>query len=70
MRVLFLFISFPKPSEGENLYTDLVEEFHRHGHEVYVATLEESAMYRSTYLETERGFSVLRIVAGKMSNVS
>jgi len=70
LRVLFLFISFPKPSEGENLYTDLVEEFHRHGHEVYVATLEESAMYRSTHLETERGFSVLRIVAGKMSNVS
>jgi len=70
LRVLFLLISFPKPSFGNNMYADLVEEFHNNGHEVFVVTLEESGDLSKSSISQERGLPVLRVVCGKMFNVN
>ncbi|GAA3402016.1 glycosyltransferase family 4 protein [Paenibacillus hodogayensis] len=69
MNVLFLMISFPESSKGSNLYTDLAQEFHRNGNEVYVATLLESKYGRDTCLQDEQGLNVLRIKCGDLFNV-
>ncbi len=70
MRVLFLFISFPEPEVDDNLYTDLAEEFHKQGQEVYVTTLKESGDLSKSSVSEERGFPVLRVGCGKMFNVN
>jgi len=70
LRVLFLFIAFPEPEADDNLYTDLAEEFHKQGHEVYVTTLKESGDLSKSSIIEERGFPVLRVGCGKMFNVN
>jgi len=70
LRVLFLFITFPEPEVDDNLYTDLAEEFHKQGQEVYVTTFKESGDLSKSSISEERGFPVLRVGCGKMFNVN
>lgn len=62
-----LFISIAWPSQGErNLYSDLIEEFIRWGHKVYVVGTYESAEKKVPILSEENNISVLRINSGKI----
>lgn len=57
MRILLLLLDLPE--DGENMYTDLIDEFVLHGHQLVV--MAPDSMHKSTYLREERGAMVLRV---------
>lgn len=67
MKVLFLMIYYPNVEEASNLYTDLVQEFHDHGHEAYVVAPAKEGV--DTALNKEKDINVLRVKTGKLFNV-
>ncbi len=67
MKVLFLMIYYPNIEEASNLYTDLVQEFHDHGHEAYVVAPAKEGV--DTGLYREKDINVLRVKTGKLFNV-
>ncbi|PIC68042.1 glycosyltransferase WbuB [Sporosarcina sp. P16a] len=69
VRVLYIATSFPEPSKGATIYTDLAEALHEAGHEVTVAVSEQARNKERTELQQERGFNVLRIVTGNYYDV-
>lgn len=70
MNVLFLMISFPDIREHSNHYSDLVEEFRKNGHNIYVATLLEKKYNKKTYLEKVRELNILQVRAGDWFNTN
>lgn len=70
MNVLFLMISFPDIKKNSNLYTDLVEEFNKNGHSIYVVTLLEKKYNKNTFAEKVNGITILRVKCGDMFNVN
>lgn len=70
MKILYIATSFPEPSKGATIYTDLAEALHEAGHEITVAVSEQSKNQKNTDLGTERGFSVLRVVTGNYYDVN
>lgn len=70
MKILYIATSFPEPSKGATIYTDLAEALHEAGHEITVAVSEQSKNKINTELGMERGFSVLRIVTGNYYDVN
>jgi len=57
------------PRYGEcNLYTDLMQEFIEHGHNVTVAAMGENS--NSTYLSMENTIQVLRVKTGKIQKTN
>jgi len=58
MKVLFVTVAWPQAGE-RNLYSDLLNEFRKNGHEVYVAHADEKI--DETRSEFEKGIYVLRI---------
>jgi len=70
VNVLFLMISFPDIKKNSNLYTDLVEEFNKNGHNVYIATLSEKKYNKDTYIKETNGLTVLRVKCGDLFNVN
>ncbi|TEB08222.1 putative glycosyl transferase [Pelotomaculum schinkii] len=69
MRVLYIATSFPEPSIGETIYTDLAEALHEAGHEITVAVSEQPRNMQLSEMKKERGFDVLRIVTGNYYDV-
>lgn len=69
MKVLYIATSFPEPSKGATIYTDLAEALHEAGHEITVAVSEQPKNKNHTDLKKERGFDVLRIVTGNYYDV-
>lgn len=69
MKVLYIATSFPEPSKGSTIYTDLAEALHEAGHEVTVAVSEQARNKEHTELSVERGFEVLRVVTGNYYDV-
>ncbi len=67
MNILFLTIAWPK--HGYNLYSDLMEEFAEHGHNVYVAAANEKRNGSKTYLTKFNGINVLHIRCGNITKV-
>lgn len=60
MKVLFLMLAFPDLNKSSNLYTDLVEEFRLHQHDIYaVAPLQPKD--GKTKIYQERGINILRV---------
>lgn len=70
MRILYIATSFPEPTKGATIYTDLAEALHEEGHEITVAVSEQSRNLIRTQMKKERGFDVLRIVTGNYYDVS
>lgn len=71
MNVLFLMITFQDIRKGSSsLYSGLAKEFHRNGHNVYVATILEKNHKEETRFENEGGLKVLRVKTGNMFNVN
>lgn len=58
MNALFLMISYPDVKQNTNMYTDLVDEFIKNGHNIYVATAGKK---RDHSYKIEGGAYVLRI---------
>lgn len=69
MRVLYIATSFPEPTKGATIYTDLAEALHEDGHEITVAVSEQARNKQHTEMKKERGFDVLRIVTGNYYDV-
>ena len=69
MKVLYIATSFPEPTKGATIYTDLAEALHEAGHEITVAVTEQVRNKKRTELNNERGFDVLRIVTGNYYDV-
>ena len=64
MKVLFISIS-SLPYAGEHsISLDLLREFHRNGHEIYVISALERNAKKDTYLAKEAGFTMLRVKIG------
>jgi glycosyltransferase involved in cell wall biosynthesis len=70
MDILFLMISFPDIKKSTNLYADLAIEFHKNGHNVWVATLLEKKYGEESYLEEVNGLKILHIRAGDWFNTN
>lgn len=63
-------INFQDPKTNPYLYTELAEEFLKHGHKVYVITLLEKKYNEETSYKNEYGLNVLRLKCGNMFNVN
>ena len=66
MKILFLTIAWPSYGE-HNIYTDLMDEFVEHGHDVYVACSIEARHDQKTALDKENNIQVLRIKTGNLT---
>jgi glycosyltransferase involved in cell wall biosynthesis len=66
--VLFLMFAFPDMSSSFNMYTALVEEFHKNGHQTFVVApaLEQ----KKTHIRKEKFIPVLRVRTMPLKNVS
>ncbi|WP_413486621.1 glycosyltransferase family 4 protein [Carnobacterium maltaromaticum] len=68
MKILYLTISYPSAG-NRNLYTDLVEELKKTGHDVTVVMAEESAKIDKSKLSFENNIEVLRVKVGNQFGV-
>lgn len=66
MNVLFMTIAYPRAGD-HNIYSDLMQEFERNGHEVYIACSSEKRNGQQTALNEEKGKNVLRIRIGNLT---
>lgn len=69
MNVLYIATSFPEPTKGATIYTDLAEALCEAGHNITVAVSEQARNKQHSEMSTERGFDVLRIVTGNYYDV-
>ncbi|MGX9133219.1 glycosyltransferase family 4 protein [Rummeliibacillus sp. JY-2-4R] len=69
MRILYIATSFPEPTKGATIYTDLAEALQGAGHQMTVAVSEQAKNKQQTEIKKERGFDVLRIVTGNYYDV-
>lgn len=60
MKVLFITITYPLPGL-RNIYADLMQEFERNGHEVFVACSTKGKEGKETAITEQDGITVLRI---------
>ncbi len=65
MNILFITIAWPAPGE-RNLFSDLMDEFVKNGHHVFVVGTYNSSGKKGNALTRENGISVLRINSGKI----
>lgn len=66
MKVVFLMFAFPDMNTSFNMYTTLVEEFHKAGHEVYVVAPGN----KKTEIRIEKNIPILRVKTLAIKNVS
>jgi glycosyltransferase involved in cell wall biosynthesis len=69
LRILYIASSFPEPSKGDTIYTDLAEALSASGHVLTVVVSEESKNKSNPQMQLERGFEVLRIKTGNYYDV-
>lgn len=67
MNILFLFIAYPKNDQNKSIYTDLVEEFAKNRHNVYVVAPN---INEKTTFQKENGIPVLRVETKNIFNVN
>jgi len=68
VKIIFVTIAYPRTSSEFNLYTDLMEEFAEHGHEVYVVCSIEKRFGQATNLTQANGIKVLRVQTGNITS--
>jgi glycosyltransferase involved in cell wall biosynthesis len=59
-------IAYPLPKEN-NIYSDLMQEFVRNGHKVFIACSNEKRNNMKTALREDEGINVLRILTGNIT---
>lgn len=67
MNILFLTLGF---SESRGIYTDLMQEMKKEGHNVYVVTPVEKRLNQATNLSVVNGLSVLKVKTGNIQKVN
>lgn len=67
-KILFLALAYPKIPKSSNLYTDLMEEFRNHGHEVFVVA--PAINVNEIGLIQEEGINVIRVKTLPLLNVN
>ena len=67
MRVLFLLLSYPHPNESSTIYSDLIDEFVKQGHNVTVVAA--AGNNQASVLLQEGNVEVLRVKTQKIFNV-
>lgn len=70
MNILFLTIAWPQNPNDHNIYTDLLDCFVEHGHNVAVVCSSERKFGRDTHIVEERGMKVLYVRTGNLTKVS
>lgn len=68
MNILFLFVSLPDNINDEGLFTSLISEFDKNGHEVSVSTRGRNI--KKTKLSKDNGIDVLRIKCPEFTGVA
>lgn len=68
MNIIFISIAYPKTSEESNLYSDLMEEFAKNGHNVYVVCSIEKRFNKNTHLIAQDRINVLRVRTGDITS--
>ena len=68
VKIIFITIAYPHSYTDSNLYTDLMEKFAQHGHQVYVACSTEKRFGNSTNINETNGLKVLRIKTGNITS--
>lgn len=68
MRVLFLMFAFPDMNESFNMYTAMVDMFHKNGHSVTVVA--PGTNLKNTVIQNEKGIDILRVKTLPIKNVS
>lgn len=66
MNILFMTIAYPKAGE-HNIYADLMQEFKRSRHKIYIACSNEKHNNQQTNLKIEDGKNILRIKTGNLT---
>jgi len=69
MNILFITVAWPNFGE-HNLYSDLMQEFMEHGHQVTVAAANEKRNKQKTHFVIEDKIKVLRIRTGKIQKTN
>lgn len=69
MKVLFLSISSFDDFSKQGLYNDLLREFRKNGHDVYIVSAEERKKNTQTTLENREGVQILKVKTGNLFNV-
>lgn len=64
MNILFLTLVQFESLQERNIYTDLLREFTKHGHRVYVISPVEKRQNRETHLNKEENAAILRLKIG------
>ena len=64
MKLLFMTLLDFKSIEEHNIYTDLLREFRKNGHEVYVISPVERKENQETHLIEENGATILKLKIG------
>lgn len=68
MRVLFLYLLYPKPHESSGMYSALVNEFVKNGHEVVIVCGSKNG--EPTSFTNENNAEILRVKTQKILNVN
>jgi glycosyltransferase involved in cell wall biosynthesis len=69
MKVIFLTIGNISSVEHKGIYMDLLRHFREEGHEVYIVCQREQRLRLKTELQKEKGFHVLRVKTGNITQV-
>ncbi|MDN7244689.1 glycosyltransferase family 4 protein [Planococcus shenhongbingii] len=67
MNVMFITLNYPESQKQTNLYTDLMAEFKKHGHDVTVVCQTEKRNGKSTEIINHRDIPVLRVRTGNIT---
>jgi len=68
VNIIFLTIAYPRSAAESNLYSDLMDEFAEHGHQVYVASAAEKRFGQGTSLTDSNGMKILRVQTGNLTS--
>lgn len=69
MNILFLFVSLPALTEENHIFTSIINESHKQGHNVFVATRDRDNRNKSE-ISIENGIKVLRVVSHPFTGVA
>ncbi len=67
MKIIFLSIGGFKSIEAHDQYPDLLREFQKNGHEIFVVCSNEKKTGKSTELEIDHGAKILRVRTGNIT---
>lgn len=70
MKILFLSLLNFVDIEEHNIYTDLLREFRKHGHELYIISPIEKRQHKKTYIIKENNIVILKLKIGNIQKTN